>query len=73
MKLLSIDRVCELVGGSPNDLILALLKSGQPAPEYDTIRKWIKRGVIPSYWVGAVIWACACHGIDPLKLIVDQQ
>jgi hypothetical protein len=50
-----------------------MLSAGQPAPPLTNIRKWKRRNSIPAYWVGAVLWSCACLAIDPLSLIEEME
>lgn len=67
----SIHRVFKLIKGGPGRLRRLLIKHEQPAPSTNTISKWKRRNAIPSLWVGAVMWACAREGIDPLICLED--
>lgn len=73
MKQLYFSTVLNRINGGPADLALMLLKSAGEAPHNDTIAKWKRTNRIPGNWIGAVLWACACFGIDPLDLLVDDE
>ena len=72
MKQLYFSTVLDRINGGPADLALMLVKSDGEAPPSDTIAKWKRTNTIPGSWVGAVIYACANYGIDPIDLLVDD-
>ena len=71
MKAFTIHKVLEAAGGV-NKLRNLLIRSGQPCPPYSTVNLWRWRGSLPTHWVGPIMWALACKGINPVKLLVDR-
>jgi hypothetical protein len=72
MKVLSIRKVLEYAGGSSR-LQETLYRAGQPYPSDQRLSNWKARGSIPGAWAGAIIWALACKGVNPLKLLDDTR
>ena len=71
MKTLSIHRVLNAAGGAAK-LQELLYRSGQPYPSHVRIAMWKARNSIPGSWAGALIYALACKGVNPISLLVDQ-
>lgn len=72
MKVVSIHKVLEKAGGAAR-LQETLYRSGQPYPSHQTLANWKARGMIPGWWVGAIVWALACKGVNPLTLIEEGR
>lgn len=70
MKILSIQKVLKKAGGAAR-LQDTLWRAGQPFPSHQRIRNWKVRGSIPGSWAGAILWAMACKGVNPLSLLED--
>jgi hypothetical protein len=72
MKVISVHKVIELAGGAAR-LQDLMIRAGQPYPDHQRINNWKNRGAVPGSWVGAVIWALACKGVNPIKLLSDTR
>lgn len=72
MKVLSIQKVLTKAGGAAR-LQDLLWRAGQPFPSHQRLHNWKVRGTIPGAWAGAVIWALACHGVNPLDLLDEPR
>lgn len=72
VKFLSILKVLEHTGG-PTGLQDVLFRAGQPFPTLQRINNWRVRQTLPHPWPGAIIWALACAGVNPLDLLDDAS
>lgn len=72
MKFLSIEKVWKQAGGAVG-IQNALFRSGQDFPSRERIFKWKARNSIPGSWAGAVIYALAAKGVNPLSLLSDAD
>ena len=70
MKFLSIEKVLKKAGGAAK-LQETLVRAGQPYPSHPRMCNWVRRNSIPAAWTGAIIWALACKGVNPLHLLDD--
>ena len=48
-----------------------LWQAYQPFPSLQRISMWRARNSIPGPWVGAILWALAAQGVNPLALLKD--
>lgn len=72
MKYLSVHKVLEQSEGAAR-LQDLLYRAGQPYPSHQRIHNWKIRGAVPGAWVGAIIWALACKGVNPIKLLGETR
>lgn len=72
MKVLSIYKVLEAAGGAAR-LQETLFRTGQPYPSHQTLANWKARNAVPGAWAGAVIYALACKGVNPMRLLSDTR
>jgi hypothetical protein len=72
MKVVSIHKVIEAAGGAAR-LQTLMIRAHQPYPDHQRIGNWKRRGQIPGSWVGAVMWALACKGVNPIDLLSDTR
>ena len=64
--------VLEATGGGAG-LQDLLFRAGQPFPSHQRLHNWKARNSIPGAWTGAILWALACSGVDPMSLLEDLQ
>lgn len=72
MKVLDVNLVLSLAGGAAK-LRETMVRAGQPMPSFQRIHHWKMRDRIPGTWAGSIIWALACKGVNPIKLLRETN